>query len=105
VAIWSYLVFALLAGAMLPIQFGINAQLAEGSAGRFAPRSSRSASADAHDFHSRSAGHAAFVLVLSLAWSAAIVLTRSPALHTVAASWLAGGRNRERLSEPLRLRP
>lgn len=27
-AIWSYLVFALLAGAMLPIQFGINAQLA-----------------------------------------------------------------------------
>ena len=26
---WSYLVFALLAGAMLPIQFGINAQLAE----------------------------------------------------------------------------
>ena len=28
-AIWSYLVFALLAGAMLPIQFGINAQLAE----------------------------------------------------------------------------
>jgi len=27
VAIWSYLVFALLAGAMLPIQFGINAQL------------------------------------------------------------------------------
>jgi bacterial/archaeal transporter family-2 protein len=29
VAIWSYLVFALLAGAMLPIQFGINAQLAD----------------------------------------------------------------------------
>jgi transporter family-2 protein len=29
VAIWSYLVFALLAGAMLPIQFGINAQLAQ----------------------------------------------------------------------------
>jgi bacterial/archaeal transporter family-2 protein len=29
VAIWSYVVFALLAGAMLPIQFGINAQLAE----------------------------------------------------------------------------
>lgn len=28
-AIWSYLVFALLAGAMLPIQFGINAQLAQ----------------------------------------------------------------------------
>jgi len=28
VAIWSYLAFALLAGAMLPIQFGINAQLA-----------------------------------------------------------------------------
>ena len=28
-AIWSYLLFALLAGAMLPIQFGINAQLAE----------------------------------------------------------------------------
>jgi bacterial/archaeal transporter family-2 protein len=28
VAIWSYLLFALLAGAMLPIQFGINAQLA-----------------------------------------------------------------------------
>jgi bacterial/archaeal transporter family-2 protein len=28
VAIWSYIVFALLAGAMLPIQFGINAQLA-----------------------------------------------------------------------------
>jgi bacterial/archaeal transporter family-2 protein len=28
VAIWSYVVFALLAGAMLPIQFGINAQLA-----------------------------------------------------------------------------
>ena len=27
-AIWSYVVFALLAGAMLPIQFGINAQLA-----------------------------------------------------------------------------
>ncbi|HET9322976.1 MAG TPA: DMT family transporter [Gaiellaceae bacterium] len=27
-AIWSYLLFALLAGAMLPIQFGINAQLA-----------------------------------------------------------------------------
>jgi bacterial/archaeal transporter family-2 protein len=29
VAIWSYLLFALAAGAMLPIQFGINAQLAE----------------------------------------------------------------------------
>jgi bacterial/archaeal transporter family-2 protein len=29
VAIWSYMLFALLAGAMLPIQFGINAQLAE----------------------------------------------------------------------------
>jgi transporter family-2 protein len=29
VAIWSYLFFALAAGAMLPIQFGINAQLAE----------------------------------------------------------------------------
>jgi bacterial/archaeal transporter family-2 protein len=28
VATWSYLVFALAAGAMLPIQFGINAQLA-----------------------------------------------------------------------------
>jgi transporter family-2 protein len=28
VAIWGYLTFALLAGAMLPIQFGINAQLA-----------------------------------------------------------------------------
>jgi transporter family-2 protein len=28
VAIWSYALFALLAGAMLPIQFGINAQLA-----------------------------------------------------------------------------
>ncbi|HET8651621.1 MAG TPA: DMT family transporter [Gaiellaceae bacterium] len=28
-AIWSYLLFALLAGAMLPIQFGINAQLAQ----------------------------------------------------------------------------
>jgi uncharacterized membrane protein YdcZ (DUF606 family) len=28
VAIWSYLVFALLGGAMLPNQFGINAQLA-----------------------------------------------------------------------------
>jgi bacterial/archaeal transporter family-2 protein len=28
VAIWSYVLFALLAGAMLPIQFGINAQLA-----------------------------------------------------------------------------
>jgi bacterial/archaeal transporter family-2 protein len=28
-AIWAYLLFALLAGAMLPIQFGINAQLAE----------------------------------------------------------------------------
>jgi transporter family-2 protein len=28
VAIWGYLVFALAAGAMLPIQFGINAQLA-----------------------------------------------------------------------------
>ena len=27
-AIWGYLVFALLAGAMLPFQFGINAQLA-----------------------------------------------------------------------------
>ncbi len=27
-AIWSYVLFALLAGAMLPIQFGINAQLA-----------------------------------------------------------------------------
>ena len=27
-ATWSYLLFALLAGAMLPIQFGINAQLA-----------------------------------------------------------------------------
>ena len=26
---WSYLLFALLAGAMLPIQFGINAQLAQ----------------------------------------------------------------------------
>jgi transporter family-2 protein len=29
VAIWGYLLFALLAGAMLPFQFGINAQLAE----------------------------------------------------------------------------
>jgi transporter family-2 protein len=29
VAIWTYLLFALLAGAMLPLQFGINAQLAE----------------------------------------------------------------------------
>jgi hypothetical protein len=29
VAIWSYVVFALLAGAMLPTQFGINSQLAE----------------------------------------------------------------------------
>jgi bacterial/archaeal transporter family-2 protein len=29
VAIWSYAVFGLLAGAMLPSQFGINAQLAE----------------------------------------------------------------------------
>jgi transporter family-2 protein len=29
VAIWGYLLFALAAGAMLPIQFGINAQLAE----------------------------------------------------------------------------
>jgi bacterial/archaeal transporter family-2 protein len=28
VAIWGYVVFALAAGAMLPIQFGINAQLA-----------------------------------------------------------------------------
>jgi bacterial/archaeal transporter family-2 protein len=28
VAIWPYLLFAFLAGAMLPIQFGINAQLA-----------------------------------------------------------------------------
>jgi transporter family-2 protein len=28
VAIWGYLLFALAAGAMLPIQFGINAQLA-----------------------------------------------------------------------------
>jgi bacterial/archaeal transporter family-2 protein len=28
VAIWGYLLFALLAGAMLPFQFGINAQLA-----------------------------------------------------------------------------
>src|SRR5215210_8078495 len=28
VAIWGYLVFALAAGAVLPIQFGINAQLA-----------------------------------------------------------------------------
>jgi transporter family-2 protein len=28
VAIWSYILFALLAGAMLPIQVGINAQLA-----------------------------------------------------------------------------
>ena len=27
-AIWGYLLFALVAGAMLPIQFGINAQLA-----------------------------------------------------------------------------
>ena len=27
-AIWGYLLFALAAGAMLPIQFGINAQLA-----------------------------------------------------------------------------
>jgi lipoprotein signal peptidase len=110
------------------------------------------ASADAHDFHSRSAGYAAFVLVLSLAWSAAIVLTRSPALALgggvlvggafgnvaslalwpgvpnpieappiafnladvfvltgfvlVAATTLAFVRaNRERLSQPLRLRP
>jgi len=29
VAIWSYALFALAAGAMLPIQFGINAQLAQ----------------------------------------------------------------------------
>ena len=28
VVVWGYLLFALLAGAMLPIQFGINAQLA-----------------------------------------------------------------------------
>jgi bacterial/archaeal transporter family-2 protein len=28
VAIWGYLLFALVAGAMLPIQFGVNAQLA-----------------------------------------------------------------------------
>jgi bacterial/archaeal transporter family-2 protein len=28
VAIWNYMLFALLAGAMLPLQFGINAQLA-----------------------------------------------------------------------------
>jgi uncharacterized membrane protein YdcZ (DUF606 family) len=28
-AIWSYVLFALLGGAMLPIQFGINGQLAE----------------------------------------------------------------------------
>jgi transporter family-2 protein len=33
VAIWGYLLFALAAGAMLPIQFGINAQLAEGGGG------------------------------------------------------------------------
>jgi uncharacterized membrane protein YdcZ (DUF606 family) len=29
VAIWSYLLFAFVGGAMLPNQFGINAQLAE----------------------------------------------------------------------------
>jgi uncharacterized membrane protein YdcZ (DUF606 family) len=29
VAIWSYVLFGLLGGAMLPIQFGINGQLAE----------------------------------------------------------------------------
>jgi transporter family-2 protein len=29
VAIWPYLLFGFLAGAMLPVQFGINAQLAE----------------------------------------------------------------------------
>jgi lipoprotein signal peptidase len=110
------------------------------------------ASADTHDFHARSGGYAAFVLVLSLAWSAAIVLTRSRALALgggvlvggafgnvaslalwpgvpnpieapliafnladvfvltgfvlVAATSLAFARaNRERLSEPLRLRP
>ena len=28
-AIWAYLLFGFLAGAMLPFQFGINAQLAE----------------------------------------------------------------------------
>ena len=110
------------------------------------------ASADAHDFHARSAGYAAFVLALSLAWSAAIVLTRSPVLALgggvlvggafgnvaslvlwpgvpnpievppiafnladvfvltgfvlVATTTLGFARaNRERLSEPLRLRP
>jgi len=28
-AIWAYLLFALAAGAMLPLEFGINAQLAD----------------------------------------------------------------------------
>jgi bacterial/archaeal transporter family-2 protein len=35
VAIWAYLLFALAAGAMLPIQFGINAQLATWVGGSF----------------------------------------------------------------------
>jgi lipoprotein signal peptidase len=48
------------------------------------------ASVGAHDFHARSAGYATFVLVLSVAWSAAIVLTRSPAL-ALGGGMLAGG--------------
>jgi lipoprotein signal peptidase len=38
------------------------------------------AGAGASHFHARSAGYVTFVLLLSLAWAAAIVLTRSPAM-------------------------
>ena len=44
VATWPYYLFAVAAGAMLPIQFGINAQLASWVGARCAPRSSPSPS-------------------------------------------------------------
>jgi uncharacterized membrane protein YdcZ (DUF606 family) len=44
VAIWPYLAFGFAAGAMLPIQFGINAQLASWVDSRCGRRLSRSSS-------------------------------------------------------------
>jgi hypothetical protein len=48
------------------------------------------AAADGTHFHARSAGYVGIVLVLLLAWSAAIVVVRSPAM-AVGGGILAGG--------------
>lgn len=48
------------------------------------------ATAGASHFHARSAAYVTFVLLLSLAWAAAIVLTRSPSL-ALGGGVLAGG--------------